>query len=251
MVAIPPSTGRRCYRTDMLFSGTSGWAYPSWKPEFYPAKLPASNFLSYYAGRLNSVEVNYTFRRLASESLFRKWIGETPAEFRFAVKAHQAITHFRRLRDAGESCSLFLASIEPLRAAGRLAPVLLQLPPNLKFDDGLLQHFFEAWPGDLRTALEFRHESWFREDTYRLLRQHNLALCEATTEDLETPPVATADFAYVRFRKNDYRGADREKLTARVRSLLRAGDVFAYFKHEDTPSGTSWAEQLLKTFSAA
>src|SRR6185437_7357215 len=103
-----PAPINRCYRTDMLFSGTSGWAYPSWKPGFYPARLPPSKFLSFYAARLNSVEVNYTFRRLAGESLFRKWIGETPPQFRFAVKAHQAITHFRRLRDAGESCSLFL-----------------------------------------------------------------------------------------------------------------------------------------------
>jgi len=235
----------------MLFSGTSGWAYPSWKPGFYPARLPPSKFLSFYAARLNSVEVNYTFRRLAGESLFRKWIGETPPQFRFAVKAHQAITHFRRLRDAGESCSLFLASIEPLRAAGRLAPVLLQLPPNLKFDGGVLQHFFETWPGDLRTAVEFRHESWFRDDTYRLLRQYNLALCEAATENLETPPVATADFAYLRLRKSDYTAADHEKLAARIRSLLGNGDVFAYFKHEETPNGTSWAEQLLNTFSAA
>jgi len=234
----------------MLFSGTSGWAYPSWKPEFYPAKLPATKFLPFYAGRLNSVEVNYTFRRLASEALLRKWIAATPPGFRFAVKANQAITHIRRLRDADEACSRFLASIEPLHNAGRLAPVLLQLPPNLKFDGDLLQNFLRTWPSALRTTVEFRHESWFCEGTYRILRQHNVALCHAVTESLETPPVATADFAYLRYRKNDYAPADREKLTARVANSLGPGDVFVYFKHEDTPSGTSWAEHLLKTFPA-
>lgn len=242
---------KRCYRTEMLFSGTSGWAYPTWKPEFYPAKLPATKYLSFYAGRLNSVEVNYTFRRLADESLFRKWIRDTPPQFRFAVKAHQAITHFRRLRDADESCSLFLASIEPLRAAGRLAPVLLQLPPDLKFDNDRLKYFLGCWPSDLRAAVEFRHESWFCEDVYRLLRRHNVALCQAATEALDTPIVVTADFSYLRYRKDDYTTPDREKLTARVSNLLSRGDTFVYFKHEDTPSGASWAENLLRAFPAA
>jgi len=233
----------------MLFGGTSGWAYPSWKPAFYPDKLPAAKFLPFYASRLNSVEVNYTFRRLANEPLFRNWIGETPPEFRFAVKAHQAITHFRRLRGAEESCSLFLASIEPLRDAGRLAPVLLQLPPNLKFDGDLLRNFLRTWPSDLRTAMEFRHASWFCEDAYQLLRAHNVALCQAETEILDMPRAATADFAYLRYRKDDYSAADREKLTASVTSLLHAGDAFVYFKHEDAPSGALWAEELLNRFS--
>lgn len=239
------------YRIGMLFSGTSGWAYPSWKPEFYPAKLPATKFLSFYARRLNSVEVNYTFRRFASESLLRKWIGETPPEFRFAVKAHQAITHFRRLRDAGESCSLFLASIEPLRAAGRLAPVLLQLPPNLKFDGDLLRTFLRTWPKDLRTAVEFRHESWFCDDAYGLLREHNVALCQAVTKTWEASPVVTADFAYFRYRKDGYAAADCERLTAWVASQLHVGDAFVYFKHEDAPSGAIWTEHLLKAFLTA
>lgn len=232
----------------MLHCGTSGWAYASWKPDFYPAKLGAAKFLGYYAARLNSVEVNYTFRRLPGESLLAKWIADTPAGFRFAIKAHQAITHFRRLRDAAGPTSKFIAAIEPLRAAGKLGPVLVQLPPNLKCDLALLADFLNQWPGGLRATIEFRHPSWFAEDVYALLRKSNVALCQAETSGLETPPVATADFAYFRFRKDDYSKTEIAQLAART-ALPSARDVFAYFKHEDTPAGALWAETLLHTAS--
>src|SRR5438309_10589323 len=95
-----------------VYAGTSGWAYTSWKPGFYPAKLASAKFLSYYATRLNSVEVNYTFRTFPTEKLLRGWIDATPAEFKFAIKAHQSITHVKRLRGAVEGMRKFAASLE-------------------------------------------------------------------------------------------------------------------------------------------
>src|SRR3984957_11358057 len=114
-----------------VYAGTSGWAYATWKPDFYPAKLAAGKFLSYYATRLNSVELNYTFRRFPTQKLLDGWIASTPADFKFAVKAHQNITHIKRLRDTSSFPTDFLAALDPMQEAGKLGPVLFQLPPFL------------------------------------------------------------------------------------------------------------------------
>lgn len=228
-----------------VYAGTSGWAYSTWKPDFYPAKLGAAKFLSYYATRLNSVEVNYTFRRIPTEKLLTGWIEATPADFKFAVKAHQAITHFKRLRNAGEATAEFMASLEPLRAAKKLGPVLFQLPPFLKCDAALLKGFLAGLPRKTRSAFEFRHASWFNEEVYGLLRRANVALCLAESDDLETPDVETADFSYLRLRKESYPAKVRKEMARKVAGLSRRGNVYAYFKHEDTPEGALYAEDLL------
>src|SRR5574340_1849394 len=115
-----------------IYAGTSGWAYPSWKPGFYPAKLASKKFLEYYATRLNSVELNMTFRRFPTEKQLTAWIAATPPGFVFSVKAHQMITHIKRLADAGDWTRRFLAALQPLHEAGKLGTVLFQLPPFLK-----------------------------------------------------------------------------------------------------------------------
>jgi uncharacterized protein YecE (DUF72 family) len=226
-----------------IYAGTSGWAYGSWKPDFYPAKLSAARFLNYYASRLNSVEVNYTFRRTASEELLLRWAEATPDDFRFAVKAHQRITHIKRLRDAAEVTAEFLDSLEPLRKAKKLGPVLFQLPPNFKCDVARLREFAAALPRWVRAAFEFRHESWFGEEVYATLRKAGAALCLAESEELATPEVVTADFHYLRLRKESH---SRNVVAQKVRRLALNGEVFVYFKHEDTPEGALRAEALLR-----
>jgi uncharacterized protein YecE (DUF72 family) len=234
-----------------LYAGASGFAYPAWKPEFYPQKVPQARFLEHYGTRLNSVEINYTFRRSASESTLTKWRQATPEGFRFSVKAHQRITHFARLKaEAAEPTEFFLRSIEPLRAAGRLGAVLFQLPPNMKLDLERLYAFLKLLPDDIRATFEFRHESWFEEATYAALRDHNAALCQAESDELTVPDVVTADFVYLRLRKTAYDEADRGAIRGKVQGLLAAGqDVFLYFKHEDTPEGALYAEELLRGVS--
>jgi len=230
-----------------LYVGTSGWAYPSWKPDFYPAKLPQKNFLRHYAGALNTVEVNFTFRQLVKETTVQKWIAETPAGFRFGVKAHQVITHIKRLKKTEDFLPRFLATIEPLARAEKLGPVLFQLPPNLKADAAVLEEFLVTLPRALPAAFEFRHDSWLTDQTFDLLRKYNRALCIAETEDRFTPDVITADFCYYRYRKPQYTPDERVAMVGRIRDhLANSRNVFAYFKHEETPEGALYAVDLLK-----
>jgi len=244
-----------------IYAGTSGWAYASWKPAFYPPKLPSKSFLSHYGTRLNTVEVNYSFRRLVSPSTFENWTAATPPEFKFAVKAHQKITHILRLKNADEMVRAFLSSVGPLHQAGKLGPILFQLPPNLKCSLELLDEFLaqlrpsEPNPGSPGTppsrtpryAFEFRHESWFADPVYDLLRKHNVALCVAESEDRTVPDETTANFSYYRFRQPEYSAEQRHELTRKIAAQIGEGrDVFVYFKHEESPQGALYAEELLQ-----
>jgi uncharacterized protein YecE (DUF72 family) len=233
----------------MIYAGTSGWAYPSWKPDFYPPKLASAKFLSHYATRLNTVEVNYTFRRFPTEKLLRGWIDATPAGFQFAIKAHQKITHIARLRDVADFTSDFVRSLQPLDEEKKLGPVLFQLPPFLKCDVVLLNEFLATVPRSLRIAFEFRNVSWFTDEVYSALRNANAALCNAESEKLETPDVQTADFAYLRLRKEEYSAKERKALEERIAKLGASGDVYVYFKHEDTPEGALNAETVLTSLA--
>jgi uncharacterized protein YecE (DUF72 family) len=224
-------------------AGTSGWSYATWKPDFYPEKLAAKTFLGYYATRLNSVEVNFTFRRLASQALLNGWIETAGDDFQFAVKAHQTITHIKRLNAAEESTAKFLDSIEPLRKARKLGPVLFQLPPNFKCDAGRLREFVKLLPHGLRAAFEFRHESWFNEEVYMVLRSVGVALCAAETEKIESPEIQTAPFYYLRMRNPPFK---LKAIEQKVRRLEKEADVYVYFKHEDTPEGALNAVKLLE-----
>ena len=229
-----------------LYAGTSGWAYPSWKPDFYPAKLAQAKFLSHYAARLNTVEVNFTFRQLVKETTVQKWMAETPAHFRFGVKAHQVITHIKRLKKTEDFVPRFLATIQPLAQAGKLGPVLFQLPPNMKADAAVLEEFLQVLPRGVLSAFEFRHASWFEDAIFDLLKKHNRALCVAETEERVTPDVVTADFGYYRYRKPSYTAEERKAMVGRLREHLQQGrDVYAYFKHEETPEGVLYAVEVL------
>jgi uncharacterized protein YecE (DUF72 family) len=233
-----------------LYVGTSGWAYPSWKPAFYPEKLAQKKFLNYYATKLNAVEVNFTFRQLVKETTVQNWLGETPGHFRFTIKAHQVLTHIKRLKDAEEFLKRFLTALESLERAKKLGPLLFQLPPNFKVNQEVLAEFLRALPRAVRASFEFRHDSWFTDATWATLRDRNIALCVAETEERNTPDVVTADFVYYRYRKPRYTPEERQAMVARIREHLGAGrDVFAYFKHEETPEGALYAVEVLREVS--
>jgi Uncharacterized conserved protein len=231
-----------------LYVGTSGWAYPTWKPAFYPEKLAQKKFLNFYASKLNAVEVNYTFRQLVKESTVQNWIADTPEHFRFTIKAHQVLTHIKRLKSADEFLMRFMGTLEGLERAGRLGPVLFQLPPNFKADTGVLSEFLKCLPRTVRTAFEFRNASWFDDTTWSTLREKNAALCVAESEERDTPDVLTADFAYYRYRKPNYTAEERQAMVGRINEHLTAGrDVYAYFKHEETPEGALYAVDVLQS----
>jgi uncharacterized protein YecE (DUF72 family) len=229
-----------------LYAGTSGFAYATWKPEFYPQKLASKDFLKHYATRLNAVEINYTFRQLPKAATLENWVNATPDGFRFACKAHMRITHISRLKES-EFTELFYKALEPLRATRRLGPVLFQLPPNFKADVPLLAAFLERLPDDIATTFEFRNATWLTDEVYRLLEKHRVALCLAESEKFEVPKVISAPFVYARLRKEDYSPEERREITGRTREqLLSSRDVYVFFKHEDTPAGALYAEELLK-----
>lgn len=229
----------------VIYAGTSGFAYASWKPEFYPPKLPTKDFLKHYATRLNAVEANYTFRRLPSAATLESWVRCTPDHFVFAVKAHQRITHIHRLKPS-EFTDIFFRAVDPLRTTKRLGPVLFQLPPNLKCDAELLSAFLDTVPRDVRCAFEFRNTSWLQDPVYRLLEQHGAALCLAESEKLQIPEVVTAAFVYARLRKPDYSPEDRREIGERARRFLASGrDLYVFFKHEESAAGALYAEELL------
>ena len=229
------------------YVGCSGWAYPSWKPGFYPASVSSKKFLEHYATRLNSVEVNYTFRSLPSRATVDGWLAQTGDGFRFSFKAPQRITHIRRLKECGPALAEFAEAIGPVAEAGRMGLVLVQLAPNMKADTERLEAFLaDAKPLGLRLAFEFRHASWFDAATYRLLEAHTAALCVAESDELETPDVATAPFACYRLRKSEYTKARLREIAELLTRRAECGEVFAYFKHEDQPTGALRAAAVLE-----
>jgi len=215
--------------------GTSGYSYKEWKGPFYPKDLAAGRFLPYYAERLPTVEINNTFYRMPTAKLVEGWAAEVPESFAMAVKAPQRITHIKKLLDAKDPTDVFVRTVSAL--GPRLGPLLFQLPPFLKKDAARLGAFLDAAPKGPRYAFEFRHASWFDDEVWSILRAHGAALCVAEGESLETPLVATADWGYVRLRKDEYPDA----LVAEWAGKIKAQpwkEAFVYIKHDegDAPS---------------
>ena len=226
--------------------GTSGYSYPAWKGRFYPEDLPAKKFLQFYASRFSTVEINNTFYRMPSAKLVQAWFDEVPDGFTFAIKAPQRITHQKRLKECEEPLGWLFDAIELL--AEKQGPLLFQLPPNFKKDVPRLQAFLAAMPRRCRAAFEFRHESWLADDTYEALRAADASLCIADTEELSTPLVATANWGYLRLRREDYVEADIRKW-AKTISAQKWENAFVYFKHEDAAKGTVYGSLLMSLLS--
>ena len=223
--------------------GTSGYNYPEWRGSFYPASFPTARMLPYYAERFDTVEINYTFYRMPSPKTVAGWAEGTPAGFTFALKASRRITHDARLRDVAEPLRYFL---DVARGLGpKLGPLLFQLPPYFRFDAARLADFLGTLPHGLEPTFEFRHESWFNDETYDLLGKHRAALCIAEADDFTTPPVPTAPFGYLRLRRADYGDDDLDRWAARVRDLVTWKRVYVYFKHEESGRGPALARAFL------
>jgi uncharacterized protein YecE (DUF72 family) len=223
-----------------LYVGTSGFAYKEWKPEFYPADLKATDMLSFYSRRFNSVEINNTFYRMPTEKVLAQWSTQTPEDFTFTLKAPQRITHFARLRNVDENLDFFLRTAREAMGE-RLGCILFQTPPTLHYDKDLLDAFLALLPGQpFRFAMEFRHDSW--NDAREQLADNNVAWCVAETDEKKAPLVQTSDaFVYLRLRGLNYADEDIQTWATEARGLLDKGiDAYVYFKHEDDPSGVRY-----------
>jgi len=234
----------------MFWVGTSGYNYPEWKGSFYPVGLPGAKMLPYYAARFPTVEINYTFYRMPTETLVRGWAGQTPSPYKLTLKAPRRITHDSRLRDCGDLVRTFCGAAAAL--GDKLGALLFQLPPSAKKDLPLLDAFLAELPPNVCAAFEFRHPSWFADEVYARLAARNLALCVADSEKLSTPLRVTADYAYFRLRDEGYtlEGiADWADTIARGTASCR--DVYVYFKHEDQGKGPALARLLMARLGVA
>ena len=231
-----------------IWVGTSGYNYPEWKGSFYPEKLPAAKMLPYYAERLATVEINYTFYRTPNKEILQGWDHATPERFRLTLKAPQRITHIARLRDCAERLHFFLETAATL--GPKLGALLFQLPPNFKIDLAVFDAFLEAFPPNVVAAFEFRNRSWLDEEVYARLKTRNLALCVADSEKLTTPVNITADYGYFRLRDEGYQPDDIKRWAHTVRDQT-AGckDVYVYFKHEESGKGPEFARAFMEALS--
>ncbi len=228
-----------------LRAGTSGFSYKAWKGLFYPEKLPDKEMLRFYAEQLSTVEINSTFYRMPKPGMLVGWAEKVPDDFVFVLKASRRITHHARLKEESFDSLDYLWSVAT-KLGDRLGPILFQLPPNLKRDVERLAAFIDALPEGLRAAFEFRNASWFDEDVYDALRTAGHALCLAETDDDSAPElVPTADWGYLRLRREDYSDdALRGWKSAITAQPWR--EAFVFFKHEDEGAAPRLAKRLLE-----
>ncbi len=229
--------------------GTSGYQYAEWKGTFYPTDMATAKMLTYYGERFASTEVNYTFRRFPSAKTIARWLEETPAAFKFSLKAPQRITHFAQLRNCEEIVYAFQNAIA--RLGEKLGPVLFQLPGSIKKDAPRLAEFLQQLPPEMKAAFEFRHASWFDDEIFATLQKSNAALCIAESADLATPAVATANFGYLRLRREDYASADFARWAEFVATQEQKWtSAYIYFKHEESGIGPKFAAEMRSLTSA-
>jgi uncharacterized protein YecE (DUF72 family) len=233
----------------MIWIGTSGFQYPEWKGTFYPRDLAVKKMLAYYAARFSTTEINYSFRRIPSVTTLSNWSAETPVNFRFSLKALQEITHVKELRDCDEVLTRFWEAAVTLKE--KLGVILFQLPPYFRKDISVLNDFLALFPREMKSAFEFRHESWFNEEVFDSLRSRNVALCIADSEKLRTPVVTTADYGYFRLRDQGYTRTDIARWAATIAAQQKQlKDIYVYFKHEESGLGPKFADQLKKVLGS-
>lgn len=256
-----------CRVTGVARVGIAGWTYPPWRGVFYPRGLPHRAELGYVADHLTTVEINGSFYSLQRPSSYRSWYAQTPDGFVFAVKAPRFVTHMKKLRDVETPLANFFAS-GVLALAGKLGPILWQLPPSLPYDPARLEAFFALLPRStgeaawlarhheerlsgralttpdadrpLRHALEVRHDSYRAPAFLDLLRAHEVAVVVADTAG-KWPLLRelTADFGYVRLHgdvelyTSGYTGAALDSWAATITGWCATGrDVYVYFDND-------------------
>ena len=233
----------------MVFVGTSGYNYPEWKGTFYPEDLAASKMFAFYAERFRTVEINYTFYRMPTVKAVTAWRDQAPAGFRYVLKAPKRITHEKRLKNCDEAVAFFCDAARILGPF--LGPLLFQLPPNLRYDAATFDAFLKTIPADVRTAFEFRHDSWLNDEVYARLEAHHAALCIADFGDKTTPVRATARHGYFRLRDEGYTPADLDRWAETISGMSdRWDDVSVFFKHEEEGKGPEFAKAFVERAKA-
>lgn len=239
-----------------FYIGTSGFSYPHWgNGIFYPKDLPQRKWFEYYCSHFNSIELNVSFYRLPKKEVFVSWHQKAGDNFVFSVKGSRFITHIKRLKDCGEAVKVFFEAISGLKweVGDRTSKyvILWQLPPSLKQDLSRLESFLKLLPQDFRQAFEFRHESWFNNKTWEILRKYDVAVVFQDWPDWPITREVTADFVYVRFHCNrdlyssEYTEEELKACAKRIGKHLKEGrDAYVYFNNDAQGFATTNALRL-------
>jgi uncharacterized protein YecE (DUF72 family) len=227
--------------TPKILIGTSGFSYPEWKESFYPKELPSKKYLSYYSSHFPTTEINNSFYRTPNSKTVSAWYDEVPADFSFTLKLNQNITHRKKLKGAEQDMDYFLEIASLLHE--KLGTILVQLPPYFRKDIGVLSDFVSQYASRARLAFEFRHESWFDAEVYRVLRDHNCAWGVVEAEEQPAIREITADFIYMRLRKGDYSIEELRSWSEWIRA--QQVTVYCYLKHDE--KAPVLAKQLIET----
>ena len=232
-----------------FYVGVSGFSYASWKGTFYPKDLKSEDFLSFYSGKLNSVEINSSFYAPPSAAMVKSWAGRTGEDFRFAIKSPRLITHTLKIgKGAPEAADRLGNTLDLLRA--KLGPVLFQLPPFFRHDLKTLESFLTHTTAMKRKVFEFRHESWLNDSTYQLLEKHDAGFCIAETEDMKPVLKVTGGLPYFRLRKDVYTASDVGKWTEKIRDIIKGSEqAYVYLRHDETGENASYAVGLQEKIS--
>jgi uncharacterized protein YecE (DUF72 family) len=219
--------------------GTSGFAHKEWKGKFYPEKISPKDMLRFYAGRLNTVEINNTFYHMPKESVLLSWAAQVPDDFVIALKAPQVITHIRQLRNVFEETEYLFKTLSVL--GRKLGPVLFQFPKSFRANAPALEDFLPLIPADTACAFDFRSPTWLEGGGPDLLRKKGCSWCiEDTDEKPVQEIISTANWGYLRLRRSDYTDAGLSEWVERVLSQ-KWEKAFVYFKHEDEAKGAELA----------
>jgi len=235
-----------------IYIGTSGYAYNHWRDVFYPSDLPSYKWLEYYTKFFKTVELNVTFYRLPQETAFKDWYKRTPEDFIFVLKGSRFITHVKKLRGVGEAVKLFFGRAGLLKE--KLGVVLWQLPPSWKKNTERLDDFLKIISRyKIRQAFEFRHESWFCDEVYKLLQKYKVALCLADSPDYPKVEKVTADFVYLRFHGGEILYGSRyskKEMREWAKKIImwkkKRLDVYIYFNNDAFSYAVENAKELKK-----
>ena len=234
--------------------GTSGWYYDHWKEKFYPADLPRSKWFEYYAKHFNTVEINNTFYHLPKEQILQRWHKIAPKDFLYTVKANRYTTHIKRLKDVAEPLERFFERANLLKSS--LGPILYQLPPSLHKNLDLLETFIKLLPKRKTAVLEFRHQSWYEDDTYKLLDKYGISFCIHDMPGKESPRIVTGNVIYMRFHGTTgrYSGSyTKSQLQNWVDWLKTKGKnmhtIYIYFNNDAQSHAIKNAKQLRELYN--
>jgi uncharacterized protein YecE (DUF72 family) len=215
--------------------GTSGWSYNDWRGRFYPVEISQKKWLSFYAQHFSTVEINMTFYRYPKPETLKVWVDKVPEDFKFTLKANRQITHRKRIKDVKNEVRYFYVLADSLRY--KQGCILFQLPPSLTFDLALLEEFLSSLSPKYKNVIEFRHESWYQDEVYTLLKSYNVAFCTVSSAKVPKTVVETAESAYFRFHgltggyKYNYSEEELEKWAETIRKT-KAKECFVYFNND-------------------